>query len=392
MTESGPPACDDRAMDLVAAVVMVFAGVFALAASWNAARPVVDPTRFYSPSWLPAMIVTELAPFWVLVTLAVAGVGAAFGAASLLVGQVGLAMLAVAALLLVRVIGRTRAGVRQVRRSVSGPVHPAIGRARLIGRPVPTPDGVDELLGVPWRGGLTADLTFPSARPATADVMVYVHGGGWTNGDPQRQARDLYHALALDGWVVAAVRYPFTPEVSVEEQIEAIRAAVRWARSGLAEHGFVADRVVLTGGSAGGHLAAMAALTPGTDEDRVAACVGVYGIYDMANRNRTRAPWAKIRNDVMLATVAEAPQRYAAVSPIDQVAPDSPPFLLVHGTHDTLVTFAEAQQFDQVLAAAGRPADLLAVPGAQHAFDAVSSITSRTVAAAIRDWLRRTVP
>jgi acetyl esterase/lipase len=251
---------------------------------------------------------------------------------------------------------------------------------------------VVEQRGIAWRPGLTLDITRP-AEPVSvaAPVFVYVHGGGWTGGDPQHQARDLYHALALDGWVVAAVRYPFTPSVTVEEQIEAVRDAVRWARRSLGDHGVIAEQVVLGGGSAGGHLAAMAALTATNPDDRVDGCVGIYGVYDMANRTPTRAHWHKIRDEVMLQTVAEAPERYRSLSPVDRITDQSPPMLVVHGTGDTLVPVGEGELFVRALRDAGRPVDFVPVLGAQHAFDAVSSPTARASAAVIRDWARRTV-
>lgn len=187
------------------------------------------------------------------------------------------------------------------------------------------------------------------------------------------------------------IRYPLAPHATVERQIETVRAAVAWVRSELGELGIEPAGVALAGGSAGAHLAAMAALTPTDPTERVDACVGLYGIYDMANRNRLRAPWGLIPNTVMRARYAEQPARYHAVSPIDQDLSSSPPFLLVHGTRDTLVPIAEGRQFLDILRSGGRPVELVPVPGAEHAFDAVSSRTSRTVAALVRDWLQRTV-
>jgi acetyl esterase/lipase len=377
-------------VDVVGGLVLFVAGFFAVPFVWNAARPVIDPTRRYSPWWLPAMVVVETAPLWLGIHLGVLGLGVALGGLGNTLGRLGGVLLAVAIALLLWVIVRTRLGLRRLRRHVSGPVHPARGPARWRGRPVPTPPGVREELGIGWHDGLTLDLIRPDDDQIGLPVVVYVHGGGWTGGDPQRQARDLYHALALGGWATLGIRYPFTPGVTVEDQIETVRAAVRWARTELPQHGVTPTSVVLAGGSAGGHLAAMAALTADADE-QVAACVGIYGIYDMANRNRKRAHWHKIRNEVMRSTVEEQPERYRAVSPIDRVHDGSPPFLVVHGTHDTLVPPGEGEQFVEVLRAAGRPVDFVPVYGAQHAFDALSSITSRTTAAVIRDWLHVTV-
>lgn len=378
-------------MSVIAAVWLFLAGIVSLPIVWNAAKPVIDPTRRYSPWWLPAMVVTETAPLWLALHVGVIAVGVVGGGLDSALGIVGAALLAVSSVLLVWVLTRTAIGVRRLRRHVSGAIHRARGPGRWRGRPIPTPPGVREQHSIAWRGPLTLDLTRPDDTRRELPVVVYVHGGGWTGGDPQRQARDLYHTLALDGWASLGIRYPFTPHVTVEDQIAAVRDAVRWARTRLHAHGIEPSTVVLAGGSAGGHLAAMATLTAQGDDERVAACVGMYGVYDMANRNRTRAHWDKIRNEVMLSTVDEQPERYRAVSPIDRVHDATPPFLIVHGTHDTLVPAGEGRQFVEVLRAAGRPVDYVPVYGAQHAFDALSGVTSRTAAAVIRDWLGVTV-
>lgn len=380
--------CQTGGVSAVGALWLFLVGWFGLALAWNAARPIIDPTRRYSPLWLPAMVVAELSPLLLVAHAVALAIGVALGGLDRTVGVLGAVLVAMAVLLLGWVRVRTLLGARRLRARVDGVVHPARGAARWRGRPVPTPDGVIERLGIEWASGLTLDLTRPDDERCDLPVCVYVHGGGWRGGDPQRQARDLYHALALAGWASVAIRYPFTPHVSVERQIDVVRDAIVWARTGLGEYGIAATDVVIAGGSAGGHLAAMAALTPRHEGERVAACIGMYGIYDMANRHRTRAPWTMIRTTVMGATVAERPDRYRSVSPIDQDPSDSPPFLLVHGTHDTLVPIGEAELFHRVLSDAGRPVELIPVHGAQHAFDGLSGITSRTTAAAIRDWLR----
>ena len=375
-------------MSWLAATWLFVWGIVSLPLVWNAAKPIGDPTRRYSPWWLPAMVITETAPLWLALHAGVLAIGVLGGGLDSAFGIVGVVMLSISMVLLIWVRTRTAIGVRRLRRHVRGRVHRARGAGRWLGRPIPTPPGVVERHGVEWRHGLTLDVTRPAGDHSDLPVVVYVHGGGWTGGDPQRQARDLYHALALDGWASLGIRYPFTPHVTVEDQIAVVRDAVRWARTETAAHGIEPTTVVLAGGSAGGHLAAMAALTADDDLERVAACVGLYGVYDMANRNRTRAHWDKIRNEVMLATVDEQPERYRSVSPIDRVHDDTPPFLILHGTHDTLVPPGEGEQFVAALRSRGRPVEFVPVYGAQHAFDALSGVTSRTAAAAVRDWLR----
>lgn len=381
-------------MSWLGASALALGGVGLLLLTWNSARPVIDPTRRYSPLWLPAMVVAEVAQLFVALHVVVAVVGFGLGGWGHTLGRIGAIALGCSTAALGWVVIRSYRGVRRLRPRAASPVQPARGPARWRGRPVPTPPGVDERLGIEWAPGLTLDLSLPSTHRAgdARPVVVYVHGGGWTGGDPQHQARDLYHALALDGWVVAAIRYPLAPAVTVERQVGAVRAAVRWVRGHLPEHGVEPTGVVLAGGSAGGHLAATAAMVAEHPAERVDACVPIYGVFDLANRNRTRARWTTIERNVVQAPLAAAPERYAAMSPLDRIHDATPPMLVVHGTHDTLVPIGEAEQFVAALQAAGRPVELLPVYGAQHAFDAMSGATSRTVAAVVTSWLRARVP
>ena len=281
--------------------------------------------------------------------------------------------LLVAIALLGWILLRTAIGVRRLRRHVDGPVHRSASLSWLLGKPPVTPLGVVEVEHVPYVDGFTADLIRPDDDRTDLPVLVFVHGGGWTSGDPHRTSRDLYHALALDGWATLTIRYRFAPHASVEEQIESVRAAVSWTRERLPQHGVTPTAVVLGGGSAGGLLAATTALTA-MGEQRVDALVGIYGVYDLANRHRTHARWLSVERVVMKARYDEIPERYEAVSPIDHVDEHTPPVLLVHGTHDTLVPFGEAELFERILRAAGRPVDVIPVHGAQHAYDAIGGI------------------
>jgi acetyl esterase/lipase len=380
---------------VLAAIVLLFAAMVGVVAVWPAVKPPADPTHRYSPSWLPAMIVTESAAFGVVVCAGLLVVGVVLGGASNPAGAVAAVVLVIVACALAMLLVRSHLAARRLRTRVTGDVPAARGVQRLTGRPVPRPPGVVVERAIEYAvldsGPVTLDMIRRTVPRAEAPVVVYVHGGGWTGGDPQRQAHALYNALALDGWVVLTIRYPFTPHVNVEQQVDAVRAAVRWARDGLRAHNTQATTVVLAGGSAGGHLATLAAFTPTDDDERVDACVGMYAVYDLANRNRTRAHWTKVPEIVMRATVDDAPERYRDLSPLDRIHDATPPMLVVHGTHDTLVPIGEGEQFVDAMRAAGRPVEFVRVDGAQHAFDAFGAITGRTVAAVVRDWLNRAV-
>lgn len=372
-------------------MILLLGGSGAVLIGANAARPPINPARRYTPLWLPAMIVTELAAFWLALCVGVLGLGVALGGRDHAIGEAGAVLLLVAIALLVWILARTAVGVRRLRRHVDGQVHRSASSSWLLGRPPATPPGVAEVEHLPYADGLTADLIRPDDERSELPLLVFVHGGGWTGGDPHRSSRDVYHALALDGWATLTIRYPFAPHATVEQQIDAVHAAVAWARTQLPAHGVRPTAIALGGGSAGGLLAATTALRQ-AGEAGVDALVGIYGVYDLANRHRTHARWLSVEKVVMQARYDEIPDRYEAVSPIDHVGDHTPPVLLVHGSHDTLVPFAEATLFERVLREAGRPVDLIRVHGAQHAYDAIGGITSRTAAAAIRTWLRRTVP
>ncbi|MEJ7801258.1 MAG: hypothetical protein WKF60_12100, partial [Ilumatobacter sp.] len=110
-------------MSILAAFLLLVGGLVGLLATWNAARPLIDSTRWYSPSWLPAMVFTELAPFWLLVHSAVLAAGLALGGRSNLVGRIGAWMIVASMVLLAWIVVRSTRSVRRLRRRVDGEVH-----------------------------------------------------------------------------------------------------------------------------------------------------------------------------------------------------------------------------------------------------------------------------
>lgn len=249
---------------------------------------------------------------------------------------------------------------------------------------------------------LHADVFCRSDRPANAPVLVYVHGGAWTIGYKQYQGLPLLNALAKAGWVCMSVSYRLSPLATFPDHIQDVYRGVHWAKQNASRWGGDPSFVAICGNSAGGHLAALAALAhdvpalrppelPGADL-HTDACVGIYGVYDFTNRH---GHWPGggmggfVEKLVMKKTQSEDPEAFRLASPIDHVRKDAPPFLLIHGDRDTLVPVAESRRFAQTLRdASDAPVLYAEVKGAQHAFDIFHSVRGRYAVRTIVAFLR----
>ena len=185
-----------------------------------------------------------------------------------------------------------------------------------------------------------------------------MHGGGWTIGDKSQQGLILMNRMAARGWVCVAMNYRLAPKHPFPAQIEDVKRAIAWTREHIASYGGDPSYLVITGGSAGGHLAALAALTPGVAEYQpgfedadttVAACVPFYGVYDLGGVTGDRAAVA-MRDRFLAPRVfrkdpTEHLEEFELASPLTHVGPDAPDFFVIHGAHDGLVSVRQARAF-----------------------------------------------
>jgi acetyl esterase/lipase len=243
-------------------------------------------------------------------------------------------------------------------------------------------------------------------RPSGAPVLLQVHGGAWMIGNKDQQGIPLMLHMAARGWTCVAVNYPLSPRARWPEHLIALKRAMQWIRAHGAEYGADPSFVAVTGGSAGGHLAAMVALTPNDaalqpgfeDVDTsVQACVPLYGVYDFtadSGARFTRQRLARLIRPYVMSRDARYPEDYRAASPLFRISADAPPFLVVHGRSDTLVPVREARVFvERLRAAAKHPVAYAEVSGAQHAFDIFPSFRSAGVvrgAARFLEWCHAT--
>lgn len=233
-------------------------------------------------------------------------------------------------------------------------------------------------------------------RPA----VIQVHGGGWLAGSRYEQGIPLLNHLASRGWVGFNIDYRLSPEATWPAQIVDVKRAIAWVRSNASELGIDPDRIAITGGSAGGHLTALAALTandpafqPGFEEadTSVVAAVPFYGVYDLTNERGHYYPelqsWA-FERVVLKKPLAGNEELYRAASPRFRVHAGAPPFMVIHGERDTLVPVADARDFVAELAAVSNSdVRYVELPGAEHAFDLWPSARTARIADAIARFL-----
>lgn len=244
------------------------------------------------------------------------------------------------------------------------------------------------------------DLYLPRHGAKDAPVLLQIHGGGWVIGDKRQQAQPLLARLAASGWVCVAANYRLSPKVAFPEHLIDVKRAIAWTRSHAAEYGGDARFLAITGGSAGGHLAALAALTandpayqPGFEDvdTSVQSCVPFYGQYDFSNSLGLDASGNHLRfleRTVMQRTLAEDRAAFDRASPLACVHADAPPFFVIHGTHDSLIPVAMARAFSERLRAVSRtPVCYAELPLAQHAFEVFHSTRTRHVIAAVDGFL-----
>jgi acetyl esterase/lipase len=240
--------------------------------------------------------------------------------------------------------------------------------------------------GIPFARGLGRDLKLDLVVPRTEGtnrpVLLHIHGGAWILGFKTYQGMPLMNRMAARDWVCVNIDYRLSPMATFPDHLVDVKKAIAWIRYNITDFGGDPDFICVTGGSAGGHLTALTALTandpeyqPGFEhvDTTVAAAVPFYGIYDLTNRLGTMPDrWVSdfVAPFVMKTGLTDDPEAYAKASPLDQIHADAPPFLLVHGSIDNLAPIEDGREFRKRLDHVSRNAvAMLEVPFAHHAFD-----------------------
>jgi acetyl esterase/lipase len=246
------------------------------------------------------------------------------------------------------------------------------------------------------------DIIRPRNPAPGAPVMIYIHGGAWIIGDKREQGKPMLFELAHRGWVCVTINYRLSPKATWPEHIIDCKKAIAWVREHIAEYGGDPSFIALSGGSAGGHLCALAALTAGdaawqpgfeSADTSVDACVPFYGVMDVTGTDTGSGKYGPgllelLEDRVMKVKSADDMEVFKMASPTHRVHAGAPPFFVLHGTHDTLVPVEVARRFVEALRAVSPATVAYAeLPMAQHAFDVLSSLRCEATTAAVVTFL-----
>ncbi len=236
-------------------------------------------------------------------------------------------------------------------------------------------------------------------RDGKAPVLLQVPGGAWMIGWRRPQAYPLMGHLVSQGWVCVSMNYRVSPWHTWPDHIVDVKRALAWVKENIAAYGGDPDFVAISGGSAGGHLSALAALSPndpkfqpGFEEadTSVVAAVPYYGRYDWYSTEADgRAQFIEVLERLVVKHKFDTHRHiYLDASPIRYVGPDAPPFFVLHGADDSLIPVEEAREFVEELRAVSKsPVAYAELPYAQHAFDIFGSPRAHRSAEAVARFL-----
>jgi acetyl esterase/lipase len=229
-------------------------------------------------------------------------------------------------------------------------------------------------------------------------AVILIHGGGWDSGDKaggshRELIAPMEDPLSQAGFAWFSINYRLAPKHPFPACFDDVETAIRWVRAHATAYHLDPDRIAISGESAGGHLAALAAVRADKDT-RVDAVVDFYGRVDLladglSNHGKLSGNLAQLFGSTKVDEHTEALMREA--SPLDQIHPGLPPFLFLHGTDDHQVPYRESVKMLTQLTAVGVPCDLISIPKGPHGMYGWAKIAPEYKGEVVA-WLRRTMP
>lgn len=390
--------------------VLSILGLALVVNAWRPTRNLWISVPVFFAGWLTA----ELAPLLLIIHV---GVVTGFVVAGAVAGWQGWAGLAVSALIaagLIAIIAEAVRGRHHAERALTD----ALGAEY---RDAARPEGRAWRGAVPWRRVLLPfwlwsrdvtrhrnipygevrrrnllDVYHHKQRQKGAPVLLYIHGGAWISvSNKDHQGKPLMNHMAEHGWVCVAPNYRLSPRATWPDHLTDAKRALAWVKENIARFGGDPNFVVVTGGSAGAHLATLLALTqndperqPGFEDadTSVAACIPSYGVYDFTPEGGKFAARRLLflERIIFKRRHADDPEPFRQASPHHVIREDVPPFLVLHGGNDTLALVGEARRFvERLREVSTEPVAYLELDHTQHAFDVFHSIRTTHIVHAI---------
>ena len=275
----------------------------------------------------------------------------------------------------------------------------ALASPALAQKDPPVPDTVTFEKGIEYTNPDNQHLQLNIARPKAADgplpTVLFIHGGGFRAG-----SREGYNAqiirLAEKSYVAVTVSYRLAPKYPFPAAIHDTKAAVRWLRANAKKYNIDPDRIGVTGGSAGGHLAQFLAVTGDvkefegdggnpTESSKVKCVVNVYGPSDFTKSYGKSVDAAEVLPLFLGGNLEKARPAHIKASPLYWVTPNAAPTLCIHGTEDKYVHVEQAEMLVDKLKAASVEAELLKLEGAGHGFKGKDAETAEKAMIAFFD-------
>lgn len=261
-----------------------------------------------------------------------------------------------------------------------------VGLEKLIDKTPDIPDDIEEIKNIEYKNingkSLQLDIYRPKNLEKPAPLLIFIHGGGWSGG--QRSDYLVYLAtFAKRGYVTATVSYRLLNDGPWPACAEDITDAVQWFYNNGETYGYDPDRIAVIGGSAGGHLALLAAYewekTGGSinstsvpeKNHRIKAVVDFYGPVDLTTEYARTHPTV---TSFLVKSFEEAPEIYIEASPVHYLDKNDPPTIIFQGTSDNTVPASQSVLLKEKLDSLGVPAELYRLPLWPHTMDIVQRV------------------
>lgn len=263
-----------------------------------------------------------------------------------------------------------------------------VGLEQMINRRPSVPEDIQEIKNIEYKNvngkSLQLDIYKQKNLKSTAPLLVFIHGGGWRSGDRADYLVYLI-AFAKKGYITATVSYRFLKDAPYPACVEDLTDAVQWFYKNGENYGYDPDRIALIGGSAGAHLALLAAydwkktMAPAdtvaspVSRHHIKAVVDIYGPTDFTTEfSRT--------NSTVTGFIAksydEAPELYVEASPIHYLNKHNPPTMILHGTSDQIVPISQSDLLKSRLDSLGVPNVYYKVPLWPHTMDVIKRVNT----------------